>query len=46
MRLQEEYGQYCSRLSWRPTEEDRAEILQLANTLPRIWSDATIPLYL
>ncbi|WP_176706673.1 helix-turn-helix domain-containing protein, partial [Paenibacillus hemerocallicola] len=40
-RVQTEYAQYRARLSWRPSDEDRAEILELANTLPRIWSAAT-----
>lgn len=40
-RVQEEYTQYRSRLSWRPTEQDRAEILELAHTLPRIWRAST-----
>jgi DNA invertase Pin-like site-specific DNA recombinase len=37
-RVEEEYTQYRSRLSWRPTEQDKAEIMDLANTLPRVWS--------
>lgn len=40
-RIQEEYEQYRSRRSWRPTEQDKAEILGLAKELPRIWSAAT-----
>lgn len=40
-RIQEEYGQYRSRQSWRPTEQDKAEILALAKELPRIWNAAT-----
>ncbi|WP_127589258.1 recombinase family protein [Paenibacillus koleovorans] len=37
-RVEDEYAHYRSRLSWRPTEQDRAEILDLANTLPRVWN--------
>jgi hypothetical protein len=40
-RTEQEYAQYRSRLSWRPTEQDRAEILNLAHTLPRVWGSAT-----
>jgi DNA invertase Pin-like site-specific DNA recombinase len=40
-RTEQEYAQYRSRLSWRPTEQDRAEILDLAFTLPRVWGSAT-----
>jgi len=40
-RVEEEYAQYRSRLSWRPTEQDKAEILDLANTLPQIWAAST-----
>lgn len=40
-RIQEEYAQYQSRQSWRPTEQDKAEILALAKELPRIWSADT-----
>lgn len=40
-RVEEEYAQYRSKLSWQPTEQDKAEILNLANTLPRIWGATT-----
>lgn len=40
-RLEDEYIQYRSRQSWRPTEQDKAEILALAKELPRIWDAAT-----
>lgn len=40
-RLEDEYVQYRSRQSWRPTEQDKAEILALAKELPRIWDAAT-----
>lgn len=40
-RIQEEYAQYRSRQSWRPTEQDKAQILALAKELPRIWNAAT-----
>lgn len=33
--------QYRSRQSWRPTEQDKADILGLAKELPRIWHAAT-----
>ena len=33
-RLEDEYIQYRSRQSWRPTEQDKAEILALAKELP------------
>jgi len=37
--LQEQYAQYLVRRSWRPTEQDKVEILGLAQKLPRIWSE-------
>src|SRR5262249_51042692 len=40
-RAEEEYAQYRSRLNWRPTEQDKVEILNLTNTLPRIWNATT-----
>lgn len=40
-RAEEDYAQYRSRLSWRPTEQDRADILDLANTMPRVWNAAS-----
>jgi DNA invertase Pin-like site-specific DNA recombinase len=39
--FQKEYEQYRSRQSWRPTEEDRSQILALAKELPRIWNSIT-----
>ena len=41
VRVQEEYSQYQSRRSWRPTDQDKADILALAKELPRIWNAAT-----
>lgn len=35
--LREQYAQYLTRRSWRPTEQDKADILGLAKELPRIW---------
>jgi DNA invertase Pin-like site-specific DNA recombinase len=40
-RAEQEFAQYRSRLSWRPSEQDRSEIMDLAHTLPRIWEAAT-----
>lgn len=40
-RLQGEYDQYRARRSWQPTKQDKAEILALAEELPRIWNAAT-----
>jgi len=40
-RLHEEYGQYRSRRSWQPSEQDKADILALAKEMPRIWYAAT-----
>lgn len=40
-RVEEEYAQYRSRQSWRPTEQDKSIILSLAKELPRIWSANT-----
>lgn len=40
-RIQEEYTQYCSKQSWKPTEQDKAQILALAKELPRIWNSTT-----
>ncbi|MNW04683.1 hypothetical protein D3C71_2008030 [compost metagenome] len=40
-RAEQEYAQYRSRLCWRPTEQDRAEILNLAHTLPLVWDSVT-----
>lgn len=39
--LQEQYTQYQIRRSWRPTEQDKMEILGLAKELPRIWGAAS-----
>jgi DNA invertase Pin-like site-specific DNA recombinase len=41
VRVQEEYTQYHSQQSWRPTEQDKAQILALAKELPRIWNATT-----
>ena len=41
IRIQEEYSKYQSRQSWRPTEQDKAQILSLAKELPRIWNAST-----
>jgi len=40
-RFQMEYEQYRLRQSWRPTQQDKMEILALAKELPRIWSSPT-----
>ena len=40
-RIEEGYAQYRSRQSWRPTEKDKVEILNLAKELPRIWNAET-----
>lgn len=40
-RIEEEYAQYRCRQSWTPTEQDKADILDLANTLPRVWTAET-----
>jgi len=39
--LQNEYEQYRLRQSWRPTQQDKTEILALAKELPRIWGATT-----
>jgi hypothetical protein len=40
-RVEEEYTEFRSRLGWKPTEQDKGEILELATTLPRIWNATT-----
>jgi hypothetical protein len=40
-RVQEEFTQYRSRRSWRPTEQDKADIMALSKELPLIWQAAT-----
>lgn len=40
-KLQVEYEQYRLRQSWRPTQQDKIEILALAKELPRIWGATT-----
>lgn len=40
-RIQDEYSEYSSRQSWRPTEQDKSQILALSKELPRIWNAAT-----
>ncbi len=40
-KLQEDYKKYLTQKSWRPTEQDRADILSLAKELPRIWNSQT-----
>ena len=37
--LRKEYMEYKSRRNWVPTENDKADILALANDLPKIWDD-------
>lgn len=39
--LQKEYALYKSHQSWRPTELDKVQILDLAKELPRIWHAET-----
>lgn len=40
-RIEEEYGKYRTRQSWKPTEQDKSMILSLAKELPRIWNAKT-----
>ncbi|UOF89848.1 recombinase family protein [Fodinisporobacter ferrooxydans] len=39
--IREEYEHYCSSRAWRPTEQDKQDILSLAENLPRIWRATT-----
>ena len=39
--LQQQYEEYVARRSWSPTEQDKMEILGLAQELPRIWSESS-----
>jgi hypothetical protein len=38
-RLRKEYDEYKAQRDWVPTEDDKAEILALANELPQVWND-------
>lgn len=40
-RIQEEYNQYRSKQGWRPTEQDRVQILALAKDFPCVWNSET-----
>jgi len=40
-KLQEECEQYLLQRSWRPTEQDKVDILSMAKELPRIWNSQT-----
>ena len=41
-RLRKEYNEYKAQRDWVPTENDKAEILSLANELPQVWNDPNI----
>jgi len=40
-KLQEDYATYCSQKPWQPSDNEREEIIRLAENIPKIWNAST-----